>query len=270
MTDIKPLPRTDRTNRILVVAHQVARQFDHEYLCTESVMIAICMVRDCVGAFVLGELAPNIESKLRAVIQPGPPMVTMGRLPRTPRLKTALERAEAIAREWGHVAVGSEHLVCALAEDVQSVAGVLLQEAGATIAAIKATAKRYCGCAELGLTAEELTEPIRVSLIGPILRALMTGRWVRLDDGQFKVADFVATSAEPTFPLKECDSGGMMISLDGTLLRAAEALGRSRDNKHLSFPLRQLVDHIEELRSSDSDAAALSNLANFLSTWVKQ
>lgn len=75
---------------------------------------------------------------------------------------------------------------------------------------------------------------------------------------------------EATFPLKECDTGGMMISLDGTLLRAAEALGRSRANRHLVFPLRQLVEHIEELRRSNSDTAALSNLADFLSTWVKQ
>lgn len=192
MTITTTLPLTDRTNRILIVAHQVAREFNHDYLGTDTVLLAICRVRESVGAFVLGELVPEIESRLCAAIKSGEPIMTMGRLPQTPRLKAAFERAQVIASEWGHFAIGSEHLVCALAEcstDCESVTGTLLCQAGVTAADVIAKARIYCGLEEVSRPADELNETIRVSSIGPVLRALMTGRWVRLDKGRIVTAD---------------------------------------------------------------------------------
>lgn len=40
----------------------------------------------------------------------------------------------------------------------------------------------------------------------------------------------------------------MTISLPGVLLRAADRCEGTRDAKHLGFPLRQLLDHLRELR----------------------
>lgn len=62
---------------------------------------------------------------------------------------------------------------------------------------------------------------------------------------------------------------GMVISLSGVLQRAADVIQRSKGNQHLEFPLRQLNDYIEKLRSAQSDAEAAELLAGFLRLWVK-
>lgn len=40
----------------------------------------------------------------------------------------------------------------------------------------------------------------------------------------------------------------MHVSIDGLLIRAAERVERTRDAKYLGWGLRQLLDHIRELR----------------------
>lgn len=40
----------------------------------------------------------------------------------------------------------------------------------------------------------------------------------------------------------------MRISLPGVLLRAASRLEKTRDSKYLAFPVKQLLDHLRELR----------------------
>lgn len=71
------------------------------------------------------------------------------------------------------------------------------------------------------------------------------------------------------FPLVDKPSQGMLVSLPGVLMRAAEQCRRSRDNKHLEFPLNELLKHIEHLRESASDTEALERLESFLRLWVK-
>lgn len=71
------------------------------------------------------------------------------------------------------------------------------------------------------------------------------------------------------FPLKkEKDFKGMVISLPGVLDRAAEQCKRSRDSKHLEWPLRQLITHINYIRASESDEQALQRMEEFLRLWV--
>jgi hypothetical protein len=71
------------------------------------------------------------------------------------------------------------------------------------------------------------------------------------------------------FPLREKQSTGFVISLSGVLGRAAEQCRRSRDNKHLAYPLQTLEAHINELRASTSDEEALEKLEAFLRLWVE-
>lgn len=42
---------------------------------------------------------------------------------------------------------------------------------------------------------------------------------------------------------------GMLVSLPGVLERAAACCGRSRDSRHLEFPLRELLKHLEQVRA---------------------
>jgi hypothetical protein len=74
----------------------------------------------------------------------------------------------------------------------------------------------------------------------------------------------------PKFPLQPTEfSGRMVISLSGVLGRASDQCKRSRDSKHLVYPLTQLQEHINHLRESDGDEQALERLEEFLNLWVK-
>lgn len=74
----------------------------------------------------------------------------------------------------------------------------------------------------------------------------------------------------PRFPLQPVGfSGRMVISLSGVLERAADQCKRSRDNKHLAYPLSKLQEHINHLRESESDEQALERLEEFLRLWVE-
>jgi hypothetical protein len=81
----------------------------------------------------------------------------------------------------------------------------------------------------------------------------------------------IDTKPAQRFPMQPIEfSGGMVISLSGVLGRASDQCQRSRDNKHLVFPLTHLEKHINHLRESESDAQALERLECFLRLWVKE
>lgn len=52
----------------------------------------------------------------------------------------------------------------------------------------------------------------------------------------------------------------MKISINGVLLRAAERVERTRDAKYLGWPLRQLLDHIRELRQDPTKVGEFLDL----------
>jgi len=60
------------------------------------------------------------------------------------------------------------------------------------------------------------------------------------------------------------ERSGMCCSVSGTLLRAADAVKRTRDSKYLEFGLRELCGHIEQLRAEPT----AENLGEFLSLWT--
>lgn len=77
------------------------------------------------------------------------------------------------------------------------------------------------------------------------------------------------TSNQETFPLVSRDGfNGMVISLPGVIVRAAECCERSEDTQHLGYMLRKLREHIDMLRESPNDAEAVRRLGNFLTLWT--
>lgn len=73
---------------------------------------------------------------------------------------------------------------------------------------------------------------------------------------------------EQRFPLQEKPLVGMVTSLPGVLNRASAHCERSKDSSYLSYPITQLLEQINYLRSSESDEQALERLENFLRNWV--
>jgi hypothetical protein len=113
---------------------------------------------------LLGELAREVGR----IVPPGPDMVTMGKLPQTPRVKLALEFAIEEARSLNHDFVGPEHLLLGLLRVPDCTAARTLVNLGADLEEIRRQVLRLLkpGGREEGkpaapLTREAFTDPAR-------------------------------------------------------------------------------------------------------------
>ena len=120
---------TDRARKVLQLANQEAQRFNHEYIGTEHLLLGLIKEGSGVAANVLKNLdidLRKIRTEVEKLVQAGPDMVTMGRLPHTPRAKNVLEYAMEEARNLNHNYVGTEHLLLGLLREQEGVAAQVL------------------------------------------------------------------------------------------------------------------------------------------------
>src|SRR6058998_3473172 len=85
---------TDRARKVMQLANQEAQRFNHEYIGTEHILLGLVKEGSGVAANVLKNLDIDLRRSRREVekiVQAGPDMVTMGKLPQTPRAKKVIE-----------------------------------------------------------------------------------------------------------------------------------------------------------------------------------
>ena len=138
---------TDRARKIMQLSNQEARRLRHEYVGTEHVLLAI--IQDTgVAANVLKNLHVDLQKlrqEVEKIVRSGPDMVTMGKLPQTPRAKKVIEYAIEEARTLNHNYVGTEHLLLGLVREEQGVASQVLLNLGVTLAAVREQVLRLLG-----------------------------------------------------------------------------------------------------------------------------
>ena len=124
---------TDRARKVIALANQEAQRFNHEYICTEHILLGLVKEGSGVGATVL----KNVDIDLRKVrleverlVESGPDCVTLGRLPYTSLGKQSIEFAIESAKELKHNYVGTEHLLLGILK-ADGVASKVLQSLGA-------------------------------------------------------------------------------------------------------------------------------------------
>src|SRR5713101_7693738 len=86
---------TDRARKVMQLANQEAQRFNHEYIGTEHILLGLVKEGSGVAANVLKNLdidLRTVRQEVKKIIQRGD-MVTMGRLPLTPRAKKVIEYA---------------------------------------------------------------------------------------------------------------------------------------------------------------------------------
>src|SRR5246500_3453862 len=79
---------TDRARKVMQLANQEAQRFNHEYIGTEHILLGLVKEGTGVAANVLKNLdidLRKIRLEVEKIVQAGPDMVTMGKLPQTPR-----------------------------------------------------------------------------------------------------------------------------------------------------------------------------------------
>ena len=133
---------TDRARKAVLDAEESARELKHGYIGTEHLLIGVARQTDGVAAVALTQLgvdADAITARVTEAIAPGA-SVPEGRLPFTPRAKTALEMTMREALKLGHNYIGTEHMILALANASDGgVAADVLTELGVSAAALRET-----------------------------------------------------------------------------------------------------------------------------------
>jgi ATP-dependent Clp protease ATP-binding subunit ClpC len=124
---------TDRARKVMALANQEAQRFNHEYIGTEHILLGLVKEGSGVGANVLKNLDIDLRKvrlEVEKLVKPGPEMVTMGKLPQTPRAKKVIEYAIEEARNLNHNYVGTEHLLLGLLREHDGVAAQVLMNLG--------------------------------------------------------------------------------------------------------------------------------------------
>jgi ATP-dependent Clp protease ATP-binding subunit ClpC len=124
---------TDRARKVMQLANQEAQRFNHEYIGTEHILLGLVKEGSGVAANVLKNLDVDLRKiriEVENIVQAGPDMVTMGKLPQTPRAKKVIEYAMEEARNLNHNYVGTEHLLLGLLREQEGVAAQVLMNLG--------------------------------------------------------------------------------------------------------------------------------------------
>ncbi len=156
---------TDRARKVMQLANQEAQRFNHEYIGTEHVLLGLIKEGSGVAANVLKNLDVDLRKirlEVEKLVQSGPDMVTMGKLPQTPRAKKVIEYSMEEARHLSHNYVGTEHILLGLLREQEGVAAQVLMN--------------------LGLKLEEVREEV-LNLLGHGLEGEEAGRGGRGGEG---------------------------------------------------------------------------------------
>jgi ATP-dependent Clp protease ATP-binding subunit ClpC len=124
---------TDRARKVMALANQEAQRFNHEYIGTEHILLGLVKEGSGVAANVLKNLDVDIKKlrlEVEKLVKSGPDMVTMGKLPQTPRAKKVIEYAIEEARSLNHNYVGTEHILLGLLRETEGVAAQVLMNLG--------------------------------------------------------------------------------------------------------------------------------------------
>ncbi len=113
----------------MALADQDAQRFNNEDIGTEHILLGLVKEGGGVGANVLKNLDVDLRKarlEVEKLVKSGPDMVTMGKLPQTPRAKKVIEYAIEEARSLNHNYVGTEHLLLGLLREQDGIASQVL------------------------------------------------------------------------------------------------------------------------------------------------
>src|SRR5947208_6811936 len=148
---------TDRARKVMQLANQEGQRFNHEYIGTEHILLGLVKEGTGVAANVLKNLdidLRKIRMEVEKIVQAGPDMVTMGKLPQTPRAKKVIEYSIEEARNLNHNYVGTEHLLLGLLREQEGVAAQVLMNLGLRLEDVREEVLNLLGHNEM---AEEST-----------------------------------------------------------------------------------------------------------------
>ncbi|MDD5005264.1 MAG: ATP-dependent Clp protease ATP-binding subunit [Candidatus Omnitrophica bacterium] len=144
---------TERARKVIVLAKEEARRFNHDYIGTEHLLLGLVREGEGVAAAVLQKMGLSLESirlEIEKLVQPGPSTQILGDIPFTPRSKKSLELAAEEARALGHNYIGTEHLLLGLVREGEGVAAQVLLNLGLDLNSVRSEIMEILGSATPG------------------------------------------------------------------------------------------------------------------------
>ena len=122
-------PYTPNAEQALRGAEAAARQYNHTYIGTEHILLAILAMPTCEACRrfeALGIEPDELRLQLEQMIGHGESVKVRGEIPITARTKKILELAKIEAQHMRASSVGTEHLIVAILREGESVAAQIL------------------------------------------------------------------------------------------------------------------------------------------------
>ncbi len=131
---------TERARKVLVLAKEEARRFNHDYIGTEHILLGLIRDGEGVACAVLQNLGIDLERlriEIEKLVSAGSVASVLGDIPFTPRAKKALELAAEEARNLSHNYIGTEHILLGLLREEEGIASQVLFSLGVDLKRIK-------------------------------------------------------------------------------------------------------------------------------------
>ncbi len=139
---------TDRARKVMQLANKEAQRFNHAYVGTEHILLGLASEGTGVAANVLKNLGVDLREiriQVEKLVQSGPDMVTMGKLPQTPRAKKVIEYAIEESQLLHHNYAGTEHILLGLLREEETVAAQVLMNLGLRLEDVRAAVLAILG-----------------------------------------------------------------------------------------------------------------------------
>ena len=125
----------EEARKVMQLANQEAQRLNHEYIDTVHLLLGLVKEGSNTAASILKKLGIDLKRvtlEAEKLVEIGPEMCTMGKLPHTPRAKKVIEYAIMQARSLDHTYIGTEHLLLGFLQEAKGVAGQVLMSLGVT------------------------------------------------------------------------------------------------------------------------------------------
>ncbi|NQT32387.1 MAG: NDP-hexose 4-ketoreductase, partial [Candidatus Omnitrophica bacterium] len=146
---------TERARKVILLAKEEAKQFNHDYIGTEHVLMGLVKEGEGVASAVLTSLgldSETIRMEVEKLVQPGPDKIITSDIPFTPRAKKVIELAMDEARNLGHNYIGTEHLLLGLIREGDGVASQVLLNLGLDLKIVRDEVLNLLGSSVPGYT----------------------------------------------------------------------------------------------------------------------
>ena len=147
---------TERARKVMLLAKQEAKRFNHDYIGTEHILLGLLREGEGVAAAVLQSLGMNLNNirlEVEKLVQLGPATVVSGDLPFTPKAKKVMELAMEEARTLGHNYIGTEHLLLGLIREGEGVASQVFMNMGLDLEKVREEVIKLLGSTTPGQSA---------------------------------------------------------------------------------------------------------------------